>query len=743
MIDTHPETELANIQDGKAPKSRLSTATQAQQLGNLLVNGNTARSFKKARLKGAIDGNPPYNPAKLKAAGQSWRTNCNFGGAEAAVSAGVTPFADLINGAPYYAEVQTEYGTSRERVEYSQVLTEQFDYILRDWEGFDFQFQAMIFDMVAYGKGFMVWPDLLDWKFEWVPEFLVYVPERTKAYTGKVPMIMLRVNYELHELWEKIEDEETAKQAGWNVEAVKRAIESAYPPPSDGTQAHPSYELIQQKLKENELYEGYRSKVVQVYHFFVVEFDGKVTELIVPETNTARKEESTTPEFLLKSSSKHEKLSDVIASFFFECSDGTWNGVRGLAQKIFPLIELQNRTLGAFFDNVFMRSGISLQATSAEAIQKLSLINIGPFNIIPPGFTVQQSTIMGDLSGSMEADRTIEQKITEYTGTYKPRLDKPVGNPRTAREVEIDNERSATLSDNAVRRFYRNCDRFFHTLFFRVAKSDEFKKRLVDHGIPKDLISKVVDKVCAVRAYRAIGNGNAFMRRNSLQQLAQIVPMMPETGRQAWVRDSIASITNRESVERYAPMPDESVPTDDTSIAMLENAAMKIGSPVVWTETQNNVIHAQVHLQAGGQAAASLQKGGNPIDILHFIDAIGAHSMVHIQKLASDPVRQNEFQVLQSQWKELAGIADGLRKQIEQQARQAAEQQQERQSQEQPGMDPDTQAKMMKTDADIRMKEAKNQQLMRQKEEKHRQNMALSDATTAASMQREQAKVGI
>lgn len=726
-----PERELANITDGVAPRKRLGTARVARQLGHLLVEGNSARSIRKARLRGAISGNPPYNPAKLRAQGQSWRTNVNFGGAEATVASGVTPFDDLVNGSPYYAEIRTDYGTAQERQDYSQILLESFDYVLRDWDGFDFAMQGMIQDMVGFSKGFLTWLDPTDWKFEWTEEWKVYVPERTKAYTGKVPMIMLRLNYEVHELWEKIQNK-SASDAGWKIEAVKRAIEGAYPESLDGEEmGQPTYEKIQQRIKDNELYEGVRNKVVEVFHFFVVEFSGKVTHQIVTEHDLPNAGQTVNtdqePEFLFEAVGKYESLQDVIAPFFYECADGTWNGARGLAQKVFPLIEIQNRSFCGFIDNGFMRSGISLQANTADAIQKLNLLQIGPFNIIPPGFTVQQSNIIGDLSGGIEVDRILEQKLTEYTGTYKPKMDKPAGNPRTAEEVRLDYSRSATLSTPAVTRYYRNCDKFLKTLFKRVSKyCPEFKKRCVEKGIPKELFQQVIDKVCSVKAWRAVGNGNSYMRSSALKEMAALVPMMPESGKVAWLRDSVASIANREAVDRYAPLPETEVPTEDNSIAMLENAAMKIGSPVIWTPTQNNVVHATTHLLAGAQAADSMKQGGNPLEVMHFIDAIGQHTAEHLKHFESDPTRKNEFKMLEMQWKKLAKFADDLRAEITRQAQQAAAQQ--AQAPQNGQIPPDVAAKMKKTDADITMKDAKNKQLMQQKDDKHRQQMAQKDA---------------
>jgi hypothetical protein len=82
--------ELAGIEDGKAPKTRLSDADKAALIVDQLIRANAKRSEVNARVKSSLDGNPPYDPGVLRRNSQSHRTNVNFREAEGISNAAVS-----------------------------------------------------------------------------------------------------------------------------------------------------------------------------------------------------------------------------------------------------------------------------------------------------------------------------------------------------------------------------------------------------------------------------------------------------------------------------------------------------------------------------------------------------------------------------------------------------------------------------------------------------------------------------
>lgn len=743
---------LETLRNGKPPATRIASAADARTIANELVRASQDRSRFNAKIKGMIDGNPPYNAEKLRSNGQAWRTNINFMEGKAALSAALAPYYDLFSGSPRYANVQCIYGSEADREYFSRVISEEFDYLMKSYDGFDFNMQSMLHDMLGYGKGFIMWPDKSDWRFHNVGQHRVFVPDGTDACSQNLDVLVIRQSFRVHVLWGFIKNKETAKSVGWNIEATVDAIGCAMPVLSGGQNQMYNYDYLQQRLKDRDITEGVRSATVQVAHVFVKEFNGKVTHCIVLEDDVRDDNgQSKKDEYLFKSIGRYDKWSQTISTFFFETLDGSWNGASGLGRDIYAPMEIKNRMHCSKYDAVFMRSGITLQAKTADSLQKTALVQVGAFNIIPPNYEVQQATILGDLDGLMAANREMDGMIQANTGIYKPRLEQPSGNPRTAEEVRLQFQAATVLGNSAVNRYYLNLDKFYSEVYRRASNPNlsddnegcrmamEFQSACEKRGVPKIALLKTK----CVRAMRNVGNGSSLMRKSALQSLMNIYPLLPENGKRAFVEDMVAVETNQEVVDRYVPRSIESkLPDDQAATAMIENGMFKIGAPVQWTPTQNNVVHAQIHLQAAAMAAQSLQQGANPLEVVSYIDNAGKNIAVHLQYISTDPTRREEFKILNEQFMSLAKVSDSLRDQIQkdmeqQQNAQAEAQAAQQQAQAiQSGQDPDTAVKVASAQVDARLKSAKVNQQLQQKQAKFEQDMALKDARTAAEIRR-------
>jgi hypothetical protein len=248
-----------------------------------------------------------------------------------------------------------------------------------------------------------------------------------------------------------------------------------------------------------------------------------------------------------------------------------------------------------------------------------------------------------------------------------------------------------------------------------------------------------------------------------------IYPLLPANGQENLVEDVIRTSTSQHQVERYMPDADRrKLPTDQLAYALLENAALRAVAPVSWTPSQNNVIHSQAHLQAGAQAAAAVQQGADPHDVVGFLNAVGAHVATHLQQLQRDPTAKDAFKVLTQQWKQLAGVADQLKQAIQAMPKQQEDLAQKKAtilteadvkrldvqlknqtSQQKAAMT--LQLKAQRQQAELALK-AQNQQAQQAlaaqalqtdtafKAQASAIDAALSDAETAASIQREVAK---
>lgn len=762
---TNPNDELPmqNItEQGTPPRHRLQDAAAAQDLVQRLLTANRERARFNAKIQGMLDGNPPFSAVTLRNAGQAYRCNVNFLEGKASLDAALTPYYDLFSAAKYYAEVKTDFGDDEQESDrWSRVITEEFDQMLRSYDQFDFNMVGMMHDRTAYGKGYLMWPDKKGWWFQHIPHHKVLVPDAAKASLSELEVLVVRESYQVHRLWAYIKDKEQAEKAGWNVQAVVNAIANAMPDDvSANTNDSSAYEYIQSFMKDKDICEGVRLSTVQAAHVFVREFDGKVSHLIVMENLTQYQDRNKIePEYMFEDYACYDKFSHALAAFFFATLDGSWNGASALGRDIFSPMEIKNRLKCAAIDNSFLRSGITLQANDPEALTKTSLVQFGALNILPPGFSVQQATILGDVEGLLGMDNAIDAMLSSNTGVYKGRLEKPQGNPRTAEEVRLQYQNSATLGNSAVNRFYQELDWFYTEIYRRITMEDhkttgeeneavdKFYKECERRGVPIQAIKKVK----YVRAFRNMGNGSLYMRQQAVLQTMQLVPMMTEGGRAAWLDEAISVTAGQDAADRWNPKR-ERKPTNQEWDAMIENGILKEGAPVVITPTQNNLIHAQIHIQAAAQAAASLKDGGDPMQVLGFLEMVGPHAGQHLQALSQDKMRKDEFKMLEKQWKDIARLTDQLRDQMKgamEQRIQGQQQQQhvnldkisisykdlpeteKRQVEVALGLQPDGSPSASQDNMDLR----KFQAQMRQ--QKQGQDMALKDVETAARLKQE------
>ena len=173
---------------------------------------------------------------------------------------------------------------------------------------------------------------------------------------------------------------------------------------------------------------------------------------------------------------------------------------------------------------------------------------------------------------------------------------------------------------------------------------------------------------------------------------------------------------------------------DQIAEANIENAVMQTGNPVVITDSQNHLIHAQTHLAKGGELAQAAQQGGDPAAIAEFFGLLIPHIGEHVIQLSADPNRKNETKELEAQLDELTGFANELSNQVAQQMEQQQAQMAEMQQQQQAGPSLEEQLKAAAMERDEARKDAALQAEIERNNMKLRQEMALADAKAAANL---------
>lgn len=736
---------------GKPPESRLNSAESVHSLVHQMIRADESRSKVRARVKGLIDGNAPYSQKELRDTGQAYRTNINFRESEGFLASATSAFYDVFSEVPHYATVKLKHDDDQSKAEaYGRIATEEFDRLQKEDEKFDFTMQLSQHEMVLYGSGPLIFENGLDWRCKAIRSADLLVPDGSASNVSDWPLAVIRSRYAVHELYSFIKNEAAASESGWNMKIARKAIMDAIPD-NNSTRGR-SWEHQQQQIRNNDLSFSAKCDTILAAHVLYREFpndehpEGAISHCIILESDNASP-------FLYRRLNRYKNWGEALHVMYYDKGDGQHHSVKGMGIKMYSALELKNRFSCSLVDSAFARTQIIFQPTTPDAMQKTGVVQMGPYAIMPPGFNVVQSNMSGVLDAPIAVARELEQILQSNLSQYRQKIDKPGGNPRTATEINAILAQQATLGKTQLTRYYEQLDGLFAERYRRATSKDmtkstpggeaalAFQKRCKDRGMPLECLRKIV----SVRATRTIGQGSAAMRQSVITDLLGFLSMLPESGRQNLLQDMIASRVGQQHVQRYLPEPMVDVKRDDqTALAMLENAALKENAPVLVTNTQMHIAHIQAHLQAGAEAAQSLEGGqSDQMQIAVFLPPLIGHISQHLQRIATDATRQDAVKAFSEQLGQLVEVSEMLTKsQVEQQQQQQEQMQMQMQMQQQAqalqsGADPADQLAQMRAGRDEDRRDIKLQNDMQRKAKKSEQDLIIKDMKAAQSMERD------
>jgi hypothetical protein len=536
------------------------------------------------------------------------------------------------------------------------------------------------------------------------------------------------------DLFEKIQDEKAAKASGWDVDYVRQRIRAAMPEPyRSGVQY--DWEFFQKQLRSNDITFSARSEVVLMCHVFYKEFDGQISHVIIDE----RDSES----FMYRKLRRFSRWEQVIHPMYYDRGDGEHHGVKGLGIKMLQPMELKNRLRCSMVDSAFARTQILFRPLNANALSKTSVVQQGPYAILPPDYEVVQQNIAGVLDAPMAVNADLENVLQGNLSQYRQSLNKPQGNPRTATEVQAIVSQQSAIGKTQLSRYYTQLDSFFEERYNRasnpnlnpITKSDkdaiEFQRRCKERGVP---VQAMID-IDYVEATRTVGQGSQFAKQQLLGSLLQLSGSLPEGGKINLLKDYIAAQVGQQMVDRYLPSQLQSSRTQDqAALAVLEHASLRQGNMPLVTDTQNQIIHIETHLGAANEAASSLQGGGNPEEIMLFMQGIGQHVQQHIQRLATDPSRKQQVDAYVQQLGMLGQTVEQLGQMLQEQQQAMAQQQQAQAIQQ--GSDPRTAVMNAEVQAKIARQNAETMANIQRQNTKAMADLSRRNAKTTADIQR-------
>ena len=743
MYSNEGNAQLENLPEkGGAPKKRIKSSDNLVAISDKYMEQDEEASWLRSRAQALVNGEAPYDSEELKNKGLTHVVNSNFGEANAIMEAALAPYIELQNGVPRVANVILD-SYEGDYNEDSEVISEEFDWMLKEWSDFPYNMQLLSREFVGDGIGIAMWPD--ERSVFWEPCGLkdFKVARDTKVSDNAIEVAVVTRNMSVSELYNYIRNPEIAKNLGWNINSVKQAIWKASTKSDQWKNYTHHWEDFEREIKENDLYQGesayHRTQLIYGYNR---EFDGKFTQLIASKDSS---------DFLYERYSKYNNVNQCFVIFTYGVGQGTFHTIRGLKQKIYNPIQVSNRILCQAAQAAVTSGLIQLQG-DAEAIQDFQYIEVGPYTFIPSGLTPIQLQPPSIATQGLPVYNLMSQTLQNNTGSYRSRQTTPDNQARSATEVVQQARQESTLNAAALELFYTPYNKLLTEQYRRAVNPNltaadkggalalEFRRRCARRGVSIERMRSFLK----VTAMRAMGDGSPVMTEMASKQLMELYSLMDEKGKENVLRAVVAGIpgVGYQKVNMFVP---EGEPRKivDFDIANLENGNLRQGIQQLVHDSQNHAVHIEAHIPMIAEIIeAHRQQQVADEQAMAILRPTSDHVTEHLVMFSNNSFRQQEIRELRRQLQNLTAYIDELEQQVINRAMAEQSQAQEAamgapQGGEQPQIDPKMEMEMQKAQlklAEMQEKRMMNQETHQQKMETIRQQMALNDLKTRSSI---------
>lgn len=709
------------------------------------------------------DGVPPYDVLKERAMGLSGRANINWMLLDQAAMEAEQPYNNILEGIDYLCTMPTNYGEEQDRFYYEQVMSEEFNRVMRNWNRFYPLWQQNVMTFVAEGVSFVWFEDSMDWRWDVRGMQYFKFAREIRADINEVDLLTAKYQILPHKLFEHCQDKEEAKKAGWNPDACWKAIKT------QAGQHTPSGLDIQEwekVWKNNDIIVGTTAFTVECYMGLCKELDGTVSQHLAC---------AGVDEFLYKSEGKFDSMDGIVVPYLFGVgANGTFHSIRGIHQKAFAAASGINRMLNRALDMAIHSSTPWIKANSEDTLTELPLMPMGQFGVLKPDADFAEVKVPPFEQNIMPVFGILQDIFRTRTSQYGNQAQNSSGSRDrvTKFEKQMEYEKAGQLSTAGMNLFKAAWTKHLKNVLRRFLRKDyassdpggqeviDFRARCMARRVPVEAIDMIdIDRV---EVNMGIGKGSAIERRTAVDNLnATLYYRMDPEAQNICNNLTAAAITDARTARLlFPPTPNMRLPMD-VEFANLENNQLAMLMPVQVLPNQNHLIHVRQHLQKMDEINQALSMGQMPMEqAIPALQFIMNHAAQHLQLCD----QQNpEVATLRDQMEQFNQvITNGNRQLWAQQEKMAREAQHNNgviggegqmaagadgapdmqdQSPRQQLATPNARILQQAAEAHQKMQDAHllTMQKLRQREMEFSQKMALKDAEMAADIRRRQA----
>lgn len=690
--------------DFKEPDNVILGPLGLRALYDQLKENHGKRCFNAERIQGMLDGNPPYNPKKMAAAGLSDMTNVSFQDGSAIFDSVALAFWSLFNNVETIVDFTLSL-TNDEGMNtvWAKILSQEWDKAVRSWPDFRKRMAFHQTQLISFGVNALVWPDERDWRFKVVNYKNFLVPDQAENSMECLTKVVLEHKYTAQFLWSMFEKAQANPSGAWDHEALGHIlVQLAHTGEGFDKESKTACFEIQKKLRNGDwFYEQLYNDDITLASVLIREYDDKISHYMLhPYYDTE--------EFVYFQDRQYSRFQEALTYFTFRPGEETIHGNKGLGHKMFtPVLAMAQLDCSALDQakrggSLLIKSGPTRGRDERQVkFVHGGVIDIGEAEIV-------QNSMGSNLAQTIQTSAFFQAKVfanNNISGRDPGTKDRNIA--KSAAEARIEATNEANVQKNIVEHYYADLDDLFAEItrkMLRAKKSypgfeyvEAWKEACVARGVPEDIFDLSKAKLkpnglpdfMEVAASRSSGAGSQVADQQSMRFVLSFLPALGERGRIAAIQDAISAFRGYRYVPRYFPPEDRTQqPTSEDTLASIENNQLAEGKQVTVSPDNVHAVHAINHIRLmrdymqayQENPQAQLQDG---TAILQKVDQVfsvaGPHLVQHLFYVSQDGTRTEQFREMNAQWAILANFGDMIKNNAARQREAEARREQERQ----------------------------------------------------------------
>lgn len=427
-----PESDIVDPKTGEPKTESILTFEQAKSLWDNFLQDNRERNNKNAAIQRKRDGEQPYKPSKLRAAGQSWRSNRPTGFMQSLLKRLLPPYKQMVDQLPrltYSTFPNDKLGSDKEKDIFQKNITNT----VRAWTGWPDLITQIADENVTFGYAAAVFAD----EYAWEPK--MYRGDEALFYVGcpqeakKTLTFCLKVNMYVHEAVELLREVEASKSAGWRVGNLIKKLNTGTTQEFDNVSTSDNSRVYEDLIRENNLANSFVSsvKVLKMVCVYTTDPNGGINKYVVDR-------EDGTPFFFKRQ--MYDSMDEVLNLFSAEVGDRTLHGSKGAGRALYNTHVTVEQARNLINDALHLSGLLILKRSTREGsgtTQTPGLTVNHPFAIIGDGYEVLEKVKFEVNSEAFFAlDRQATSQAEVQIGAFMPgQLTNQEGDKRTASEV--------------------------------------------------------------------------------------------------------------------------------------------------------------------------------------------------------------------------------------------------------------------------------------------------------------------